>query len=144
MPRTFDGPFWLGATLTAATLVIAIGAVATPSLAVIGSGRGALLAVAVLGMAACAVGGIGQAPTIGWTNPAIIAGSLIGVLALVVIVAGFGVWPGLVQPVGDALSRATGVAALTIEQSAVATLAGVVVVKWLVGLVLALTRTPAV
>jgi hypothetical protein len=143
MPRTFDGPFWLGAGLTVATLAIAVGAIVIPSLPLIGSGRGALIAVAVLGMAACAVAGIGQAPTIGWTNPAIIAGSLIGVLALVLIVAGFGVWPGLVQPVGDALTRATGSAALTVEQSAIAALAGIVVVKWVVGLVLALTRTTA-
>ena len=144
MPRTFDGPFWLGGALTLAALAVAIGAVATPSLAVIGSGRTALIAVAILGMAACAVGGIGQAPTIGWTNPAVVAGSLIGVLALVVIVAGLGVWPSLVQPVGDFVSRATGSAALTVEQSAMAALAGIVAVKWVVGLVVAVTRTTTV
>jgi hypothetical protein len=144
MPRTFDGPFWLGGALTLAALAVAIGAVATPSLAVIGSGRTALIAVAILGMAACAVGGIGQAPTIGWTNPAVVAGSLIGVLALVVIVAGLGVWPSLVQPVGDVVSRATGSAALTVEQSAMAALAGIVAVKWVVGLVVAVTRTTTV
>ena len=143
MPRTFDGPFWLGAALTLATMAIAVGAIVSPSLPVIGNGRGALIAVAVLGLAACMVAGIGQAPTIGWTNPAIVAGSVIGVLALVVIVAGFGVWPGLVQPVGDALTRATGSAALTVEQSAIAALAGIVAVKWVVGLVLAVSRTTA-
>jgi hypothetical protein len=141
MPRTFDGPFWLGGALSLVTLAVAIGAIATPSLPVIGSGRGAVIAVAILGMAACAVGGIGQAPMIGWTNPGVIVGSVIGVLALVVIVAGFGVWPGLVQPVGDALTRVTGSAALTVEQSAIVTLAGIVLVKWVVGLFVALTRT---
>ncbi len=143
MPKTFDGPFWLGAALALVTVAVAVGAIASPSMPILGSGRLALIGVAVLGMAACMVGGIGQAPTVGWTNPAIVLGSILGVVALLVIVAGFGVLPGVVQPVGDALARATGSAALTVEQSAIAALAGVVVVKWIVGLVLALTRTAA-
>jgi hypothetical protein len=140
MIKTLDGTFWAGGALVVVTLAVAVGAVVSPSLPVIGSGRLALIAVAVLGMAACMVAGIGQAPTIGWTHPAVILGSVLGVLALIVILAGLGGW-SVVQPVGDVVARLTGTAQITIEQSAIAALAGIVVVKWAVGAVLALTRT---
>lgn len=144
MVKGLDGTFLAGGALVVVTLAVAVGAVVSPSLPIIGNGRLALVTVAILGMAACMVGGIGQAPTIGWTNPGVIVGSILGVLALVVIVAGFGVWSSAVQPVGDAVSRLTGAAQVTTEQSAIAALAGIVVVKWIVGVVLALSRTPAV
>jgi hypothetical protein len=143
MMKGLDGTFWAGGALVLVTLAVAIGAVVSPSLPIIGSGRLALVAVAVLGMAACMVAGIGQAPTIGWTHPAVIVGSILGVLALVVILAGLGGW-SVVQPVGDVVARVTGSAEVTIEQSAIVALAGIVVVKWVVGVVLALSRATAV
>ena len=58
------------------------------SVPVVGSARGALLAIAVIGMASCAVAGVGQAPVIGWTHPLTIFGAVVGVLALVVAAGG--------------------------------------------------------
>jgi len=140
MLKALDGSFWVGGALVVVTLAVAAGAVLSPSFPIIGNGRLALVAVGILGMAACAVAGIGQAPVIGWTNPAVIVGSVLGVLALLVIAAGFGLWPGVVQPVGDALAKVSGGSALTIEQSAIAALAGIVVIKWIVGVGLAWSR----
>ena len=108
---------------------------------IIGSGRLALVAVAVLGLASCMVAGIGQAPTIGWTHPAVIVGSLLGVLALIVIVAGLADWSGVVRPVGGVVASVTGAAEVTTVQAAIAALSAIVLVKWFVGIVLAVTRT---
>jgi hypothetical protein len=140
MLKALDGSFWAGGALVVVTLAVAAGAVLSPSFPIIGNGRLALVTVGILGMAACAVAGIGQAPAVGWTNPAVVVGSVLGVLALLVIAAGLGVWPGVVQPVGDALAKVSGGSALTTEQSSIAALAGIVVIKWIVGMGLAWSR----
>jgi hypothetical protein len=44
--------------------------------------RAVFLVVFILGMALCAWGGIGQAPAQGWLHPISIAGSVFGLLAL--------------------------------------------------------------
>jgi hypothetical protein len=55
--------------LVVLALGVAYGAITDPDLPIVGSGRGALLAVAVLGMAGCGVGGLSQAPVLGWSHP---------------------------------------------------------------------------
>ena len=77
-----------GVVLVALALGVAYGAMADPDLPIVGSGRGALLAVAVLGMAGCSVGGLSQAPVLGWSHPYIVVGSILGVVALVVVASG--------------------------------------------------------
>jgi hypothetical protein len=53
---------------------------------IVGNGAGALLALGIIGIAMCALGGIGSVqPTLGWTHPLTIAGSILGVVALLVV-----------------------------------------------------------
>ena len=54
---------------------------------IVGNGAGALLALGLIGIAMCTLSGIGTAQaTLGWTHPLTIAGSILGALALLVIV----------------------------------------------------------
>ena len=61
----------------AVTIWLAWMALDASSVPIVGTTRGALIAIALLGMAACAVAGIGQAPTIGWTHPITIFGIIL-------------------------------------------------------------------
>ena len=54
---------------------------------IVGSGAGALLALGLIGIAMCSLGGIGPTQSaLGWAHPLTIAGSILGVLALLVVV----------------------------------------------------------
>jgi uncharacterized membrane protein required for colicin V production len=54
---------------------------------IVGGGAGALLTLGIVGIAMCALSGIGSVQsTLGWTHPLTIAGSILGVLALLVVV----------------------------------------------------------
>ena len=53
---------------------------------IVGNGAGALLALGVIGIAMGTLSGIGQTQaSLGWTHPLTIAGSILGVLALLVV-----------------------------------------------------------
>ncbi len=53
---------------------------------IVGNGAGALLTLGLIGIAMCTLSGIGSVQsTLGWTHPLTIAGSILGVLALLVI-----------------------------------------------------------
>jgi len=53
---------------------------------IVGNGAGALLTLGIIGMAMCTLSGIGTAQaTLGWTHPLTIIGSILGVLALLVV-----------------------------------------------------------
>jgi hypothetical protein len=104
---------------------------------IVDSARGALVAIAVVGMAACAVGGIGQAPIIGWSHPITIFGIVVGVLALVIVGAGLFGWDGLVRPAAALVPLGTGVDATT-ERLAIGLLAALIAAKWVVGIPLAM------
>ncbi len=52
---------------------------------IVGNGAGALLTLGIIGIAMCTLSGIGSVQsTLGWTHPLTIAGSILGVLALLV------------------------------------------------------------
>jgi hypothetical protein len=54
---------------------------------IVGNGAGVLLALGVIGMAMCALSGIGTVQgTLGWGHPVTIIGSILGVLALLIVV----------------------------------------------------------
>jgi hypothetical protein len=108
--------------------------VADLDLPFIGSGRGALLAVAVLGMAGCSIGGLSRAPALGWSHPFIVIGSILGVVALVVIASGLFEWDGLLRPFAQ-LVPGQAVAGASTVQLAIVGLAGVIAVKALIGVV---------
>ena len=143
-PSTKGGigmPIWpafiLGTAAVAVTLWLAWVALSGDSVPIVGSARGALIAIALVGMAACAVGGIGQAPAIGWTHPLTIFGIIVGVLALVVAGAGLFGWDALVRPAAGLVPLGTAVAATT-ERLAIGVLTALIVVKWIAGIPLAI------
>ncbi|HEY7024189.1 MAG TPA: hypothetical protein VH371_04430 [Candidatus Limnocylindrales bacterium] len=135
MPTTFS--FLLGSAGVIACVAIAWLALTSESVPIVGSPRGAIIAIAVVGMAACMVAGIGQAPIIGWTHPLSIFGIVFGVLALIVAGAGILGWDGLLQPVAGFVPTANGIAATT-ERLAIGVLTAMIVLKWIAGIPLAL------
>jgi hypothetical protein len=119
------------------TLWLAWAALTSESVPIVGTARGALIAIAIVGMAACAVAGIGQAPIIGWTHPISMFGIVVGVLALVLTAAGLFGWDALVRPAAGLVPLGGAVAATT-ERLAIGLLAALIAVKWIVGIPLAL------
>lgn len=134
-------PIWpafiLGTVGVAVTLWLAWMALTNESVPIVGSARGALIAIAIVGMAACAISGIGQAPTIGWTHPITIFGIVVGILALVVAGAGIFGWDAIVRPAAGVIPLGTAIAATT-ERLAIGLLAALIAVKWVVGIPLAM------
>lgn len=129
--------FVLGTVGVVVTLWLAYMALTTDSVPIVGSARGALLAIAVVGMASCAIAGIGQAPTIGWTHPITIIGTAGGIIALVVVGAGLFGWDAVLSPIEGIVPIGTNVA-VTTERLAIGLLAALIAVKWVVGIPLAL------
>ena len=134
--KLFDSTFLLGTFLVIGALAIAVSALTRDSLPIVGVGRGALLAVAIVGMAGCAIAGISQAPVLGWTDPMIVLGSILGVVALVVIGAGLFGWDGVLQPIAGFVPTTTGQVDQTVRVAIVA-LSAVIGLKWVIGLAMA-------
>jgi len=138
MVKLFDSTFVLGSALVIASLVVAALALTRDDVPVIGTGALALAAVAVIGMAGCAVGGISQAPTIGWTAPTIIFGTVLGVAALLVIAAGLLGWTTVLDPIARFVPGQAA-ALVTPARTAIFALAVLIGVKWLVAIGMAAT-----
>jgi hypothetical protein len=142
MVGPIDGSFVAGVVLVALALGVAYAAITNPDLPIVGSGRGALLVVGVLGMAGCSVGGLSQAPALGWSHPFIVVGTILGVVALVVIASGLLESDLVLRPVAQLLPGTFAVDA-SAGQLALAALAGVIVLKALIGVAYTLLATPA-
>src|SRR5207248_3142606 len=97
----------------------------------------ALVAVAVIGMAGCAVGGISQAPVLGWTTPTIVLGVVLGSVALAIVGAGIFGWSGLLQPIAGLVPGQA--AAATTVRTAIFALAVLIAVKWAIAIGMAAT-----
>jgi len=137
MAKTFDATFLAGSVLVIAALVVAALALTRDELPLVGTGVGALLAVAAIGMAGCAIGGISQAPVVGWTTPTIVLGIVLGAIALVIVAAGAFGWSGILQPIAQFVPG--NAATLTPARTAVFALAVLIAVKWLIGIAMAAT-----
>ncbi|HYC06310.1 MAG TPA: hypothetical protein VEG29_00145 [Candidatus Binatia bacterium] len=135
MVKLFDSTYILGSILVVVAVAIAIAAVTRDELPIVGTGVGALLAVGIVGMAACAVAGIGQAPTLGWTAPGILVGTVLGVAALAIVLAGVLGWTGLLAPVAQLVQ--SGSTPVPAARTATVALAAVIVVKWFIGTAMA-------
>ncbi len=129
--------FVLGTIGVGVSLWLAYVALTSDSVPLVGSVRGALIAIIVVGMATCAVAGIGQAPAIGWTNPLTLFGIVVGVIALAIAGAGLLGWDALVRPAAGIVPVGASLA-VTTERLAVGILAALIAVKWLVGIPYAL------
>jgi hypothetical protein len=135
MVRLFDSTFVLGTVLVVIALGIAVAAAMRADLPLVGTGVGGLIAVAVIGMAGCAVAGISQAPAAGWTSPAIVAGSVLGIVALVVVAAGVFGWTGVLQPITQLLPSQPDT--LAPARAATVALGGLIGVKWFIAATMA-------
>jgi hypothetical protein len=133
MARAFDGSFLVGAGFVLGSLGLAWAALSNPALPIIGSGRGALLAVGLIGLAGCSVGGLPHTPVVDWGHPVVILGSALGIAALAIIVAGLLGWEAVLRPVAQVLPGTMARSAST-EQLAIMALAGVIALKWLIGI----------
>lgn len=142
MVGPFDASFLAGVVLVALALGVACAAVANPDLPIVGSGRGALLSVAVLGMAGCSAGGLSHVSVLGWSHPYIVAGSILGVVALVVIASGLLESDLVLRPVAQLLPGSVA-ADVSAAQLAIVALAGVIVVKAVIGMAYTLLATPS-
>jgi hypothetical protein len=109
----FDFAGLIANGLAVATLAYVWAVLAGTKLPFISTDRMAFIALAVVGMTICAIGGIGKAAAVGWTEPITIIGTVLGAAALLVIVSVFAGW----------LTDRTGIVIL----------ASVMAMKWLVG-----------
>ncbi len=86
-------------------------------------------------MAACAVGGISQVSALGWTNPGIVTGMVVGAIALAIVGAGLAGWTGLTQPVAQVIGAHT--STMPPAKAAIGLLATLVALKWVVAVAMA-------
>jgi hypothetical protein len=134
MVKLFDASFLGGTALVLVALGLAWAAVTRTELPVLGSGGWALVAVGVVGLAACAVGGIGAITEFDLTQPRILIGTVLGVLALLIVVAGLLGWTAPFQPLVQLVpGEAATVAA---PQLAALALAIVIAAKWVIAVTL--------
>jgi hypothetical protein len=135
MVKLFDTTFLTGSALVLLALGVAFLAITRDQLPIIGTGVGALLAVAAIGMAGCAVGGISQAPALGWTAPTIVFGTVLGLVAILIIAAGVFGWTPVLEPIARFVpAQATAASPVT---TAIFALAVLIAVKWVVAIGLA-------
>jgi hypothetical protein len=132
MVKLFDTTFFTGSALVLLALGVAVLAIRGDDLPIVGTGVGALLAVAVIGMAGCAVGGISQAPALGWTAPTVIFGTVLGLLAILIIAAGVFGWTPVLEPIARFVPAQT--RAATPVTTAIFALAVLIGVKWVVAI----------
>jgi hypothetical protein len=116
--------------LGAIAAIIVGAALANASLPWLGSGRGPFIALVIVGLVLC---GVGMGPfgyRMGWAHPLTIAGILLGITALVVIVAGFANWTAILQPIANIAPGSS--SPLAPERTAIIGLGAVMAVKWLI------------
>ena len=138
MVKLFDATFFAGSFLVLAALAVAFLALTQDELPLVGTGVGARVAVAVIGMAGCAVGGISQAPTLGWTAPTIVLGVVLGVVALAIVGAGVFGWSALLEPIARFVPGQAMAAAST-ARTAIFALGVLIAAKWLIAIGMAAT-----
>jgi hypothetical protein len=118
--------------IIAAFIVVAL--LANIRVPLLGSDRATFIALVIVGMSMCALGGIGRAQsTLGWTDPVTLVGIVVGSLALVLIAAVLTGRAGFLEPVA-AVVGGTGTAESAIDRAASVVLAGLIALKWAVGL----------
>lgn len=127
----------IGGLLVFVAVGVALLSLSGSPLPLVGAGRGALLAVAALGIAGCVLIGITGAAQPGGINPlgAIVQLGL-WVIVFAVIGAGLFGWDGLLRPF--AAVAPGGLAIASTERLAIAALASLFVVKYVVNLGFAL------
>lgn len=127
----------IGGLFVLVAVVVAIVSLGGSPLPVVGAGRGALLAVAAIGVTGCVVIGISGSAQPGGINPlGGIVQLALWIVVFVVMGAGLFDWDGLLRPVAAVVPG--GLVAATTVQLAVAALASLFVVKYVVNIGFAL------
>ena len=136
MGKLFDATFLGGTILAVLAVGLAWAAVTRVELPVLGSGAWLLLAIGVVGLASCAVGGIGTVTEFDITQPRILIGTVLGVVAIVIVIAGLLGWTAPFQPLVQLVpGEAVSVSAVQLASLA---LAGLIATKWVIATGLAL------
>jgi hypothetical protein len=123
----------IGTGLGLIAVVVAVFVFLNRQILFITSDRSGFLALAVIGFAMCAVAGIGNTQaTLGWTHPVTFAGIILGVTALGLVVVVLTGHSGFLTPLGAVFSQGT-VTAISGDRLAFYLLAGVILIKWILG-----------
>ena len=135
MVKLFDATFMLGTVLVVLAVGIAVAAIAGRTFRSSAPASERSSRWPSSGWSRVPSQGASQAPMAGWTDPAIVLGVVLGVVALVVVAAGVLGWAGVLQPVsqfvpGDSTTR-------TPARTATAALGALIAVKWVVATVMA-------
>jgi len=140
MVKLLDTSFIGGTVLALVAIGLAWAAVTRTELPVLGSGAGLLLAVGAVGLAACAVGGVGTVTEFDISQPRILIGTALGIVALAIVVAGLLGWTAPFQPLVQLVpGEAASVSAVQLASLA---LAGLIAAKWVIATILTIV-TPA-
>jgi hypothetical protein len=132
---TFTGNAVAANMLGVAAAVIVVALLANIRLPLLGSDRAAFIALVVVGMTMCALGGIGRAQsTLGWTDPITLVGIIIGSVALVLVAAVLTDRAGFLAPISAFVGGTSSLESST-DRAATVILAGLIAVKWVIGLV---------
>jgi len=140
MVKLLDTSFIGGTVLALLAIGFAWAAVTRTEVPVLGSGAGLLLGIGAVGLAACAVGGIGTVTEFDISQPRILIGTVLGIVALAIVVAGLLGWTAPFQPLVQLVpGEAASVSAVQLASLA---LAGLIAAKWVIATILAIV-TPA-
>jgi len=132
---TFTGNAFAANALGILAMIIVVGLLANIRLPLLGSDRDAFIALLIVGMTMCALGGIGRAQsTLGWTDPVTIVGIVIGSAALVLAATVLTGRAGFLAPVAAVVGGTTTLESAT-YRTATMVLAGLMAMKWAIGLV---------
>jgi hypothetical protein len=142
---SLNGPLASAIGIVLVVLVIGTLSNVTAGSPLIGTVRGALIALLAVGMAMCAVGGIGPAQAdLGWTHPVTLLGIALG--TLIVLIAGAAVigQAAFLVPVAAGLPRAVGaVDAVTGDRAAFLVITILILAKWLIAFGARIATAPA-
>jgi len=126
-------PSVIGTGLGLIAVVVAVFVFLNRQLLFINSDRSAFIALAVIGFAMCAVAGIGNTQaTLGWTHPVTFAGIVLGLTALALVMVVLTGHSGALTQIGTVFSQGT-VTAISGDRVAFYLLAGVILIKWVLG-----------
>jgi hypothetical protein len=123
----------IGSGLGLIAVIVAVFVFLNRQFLFINSDRSAFVALAVLGFAMCAIAGIGNTQaTLGWAHPVTFAGIILGVSALALVVIVLTGHSAVLTPLVTVVSQGT-VTAVSGDRVAFYLLAGVILIKWVLG-----------
>jgi hypothetical protein len=131
---TFTGSALAANILGIVAALMVAASMANIRLPLLASDRAAFIGLVAVGMAMCALGGIGRAQsTLGWSNPVTIVGIVIGALALGLVATVLAGRADFLAPVASLVGGTTTWQSST-DRAATLVLAALIALKWALGL----------